>query len=263
MFSLIDKVFGLFLCSVHCVGSSYSALASKIIFVTSYCSLINSSRFFLEDCFLAELIALTQRSRVVCGFRLVRQLSACYEASFGTRCGRDAGQLVAGLVDQAFDDPRYTRYRHRPDCRLHRQDDEDDRPAATFNVSATAAAAAAAAASPSSSLSASVRQRQRRRHRTGGTEKRRAPPETDLYPAASLETLSSPISSLVDDRRLPLAELAHDLTLTKNGELNYEVENAASCGHKTVFVLSLTTRFVSVATLVYAVMAFCILRQLG
>jgi hypothetical protein len=194
--------------------------------------------------------------------RLVRQLSACYEASFGAKCGRDAGKLVSGLVDRAFDDPRYTRYRHRPDCRLHRHVDDDNRLGAMTNASA-ATAYDTSSSSPSASSS---RQRHIRRHRTGGTEKRQAPPPVDGASADALEAerfdaaVPEALSSLDIDQRLSPADLDLDYVPSELSEMENAVDDATSCGCVTVSASSMTIGFVSAATVLFEITAMCSLR---
>jgi hypothetical protein len=215
-------------------------------------------------CELSKLLLLRKSrfSTVLSVFRLVRQLSACYEASFGAKCGRDAGRLVSGLVDRAFDDPRYTRYRYRPDCRLHRHAD-DDGLLAPANVSA--AAADAASSSPPSPSSSSSRQRHSRRHRTGGTEERQAPPAVDGVGADAPETnrydavISEALSSLDIDRRLSPSDLDLDFdgaTTEIRGPKNV-VDDTANCGRRTVSASSLTTGFFSAATILLKLAVNC------
>ena len=51
--------------------------------------------------------------------RKLGRLTSCYERVFQRHCGVTGGRLVAGLMNLAFADPHYQRYRYRPDCRLH------------------------------------------------------------------------------------------------------------------------------------------------
>jgi len=101
-------------------------------------------------------------------------MSACYKTSFSARCGREAGSLIAGLVERAFDDPRYTRYRYQPDCQLLYQHEDSQRRDSVNSLTDASSSLSTLSSSPPPppSPSSTNRKRSHRRQRAGRTGKR-------------------------------------------------------------------------------------------